>query len=324
MQKKALITGIGGQDAAYMSQFLLNKGYKVFGLGRGLADFKLWRLRELGIESHVELINGDITDTSFIFETIKNIQPDECYNFAAISFVGQSWKIPHVTMEINADAVLNLLKAIKEYSPQTRLYQAGSSEMFGTPQEKIQNEQERFAPCNPYGVSKVAAYHFVDIYRKAFDVYGCNAICYNHESPLRGIEYVTRKITDGVAKIKLGLATEIRLGNIESRRDWGCATDYVEAMWLMLQQDEPGDYVLATGKTHSINDFLSAAFACVDITDWEQYVVQDERFYRPLEPHLLCGDNAKAKEKLGWEPKVEFDKMVHDMVSRDVERLKSA
>lgn len=322
MKKKALIIGIGGQDAAYMSQLLISKDYKVYGIGRTLTQEKLWRLKYLGIDGEIELISGDLTDTAFIFNILREIQPDECYNFAAISFVGQSWKIPRVTMEINGEAVLNILEGIRQVSPDTRLYQAGSSEMFGQPRTNLQDESTHFNPCNPYGVAKLSAYNLVDIYRRAYGVFGANAICYNHESPLRGIEYVTRKITDGVVKIKLGLEKELRLGNIESRRDWGYAPDYIEAMWSMLQQDKAGDYVLSTGQTYSIKDFLQSAFTAVGIKDWEQYIVEDERFFRPIEPNLLCGDNSKAKKVLSWVPKANFNDMVKEMVEADINRLK--
>jgi len=322
MSKKALITGICGQDAAYMAKLLLEKGYTVYGTGRTLVDYKLWRLQELGVLNDVVLISGDITDGGFVYQTLKKFQPDECYNFAAISFVGQSWEIPALTCTINIDGVLNILKAIRDCSPHTRLYQAGSSEMFGRPVSQIQNEREPFAPCNPYGISKLAAYHLVSVFRSAFNIFACNGICYNHESPLRGTEYVTRKITDGVAKIKHGLAKEIRLGNVDAIRDWGFAGDFVKAMWLMLQQEQPDDYVIATGKTRSIRDFLTHAFAMAEIQDWEKYIVIDEQFYRPLEPHVLCGDASKAHGKLGWKPEVPFEDIVRQMVYRDLERVR--
>ncbi len=323
MAKKALLTGICGQDAAYMAELLIKKGYQVFGVGRSIREDRLWRLEELGIKDKVELINGDITDSLFVFNIFKEIQPDECYNFAAVSFVGLSWKITQTTNSINTNGVVNILDAIKQNSPHTRLYQAGSSEMFGRPDNDIQDESTRFDPCNPYGVSKLAAYNFTKIYREAYGIYASNAFCYNHESELRGIEYVTRKITDGVARIALGISDEIRLGNIESRRDWGYARDYVKAMWLMLQQDQPGDYVLSTGKTHSIKEFLAAAFDRVGVEDWQKYIVEDERFFRPLEPFLLQGNSAKAKEVLGWEPEVSFEELVSRMVDFDLKNLKS-
>ncbi len=321
--KKALITGITGQDAAYMAQLLLQKGYHVIGVGRTLNEEKLWRLRELSIAGSVELKSGDITDTTFLFDMFRSQEIVECYNFAAISFVGQSWQTPQSVININTHGVVSMLEVIRQVSSMTRLYQAGSSEMFGRPIVALQDESIPFAPCNPYGVTKLSAYHLVKIYREAYGVYGANAICYNHESPLRGIEYVTRKITDGVARIKLGLAKEISLGNIESRRDWGYAGDYVQAMWSMLQQDVSDDYVLATGETHSIREFLDIAFGYVGILDWQQYVVEDKKFFRPLEPHLLCGNNTKASTVLGWQPSKSFFDIVTSMVQRDMERLGS-
>ncbi len=321
MSKTAIITGISGQDAAYLAHFLLEKGYRVIGIGRSLENNKLWRLVELGLLDKIEVVSGDISDATFVLHIMAKYKPDECYNFAAVSFVGQSWVVPSVTMNINTTGVLNLLEAIRQMSPETKLYQAGSSEMFGRPVESIQNEKTEFKPCNPYGVSKVAAFQLVDIYRSAYNVFACNAICYNHESPLRGMEYVTRKITDGVVRIKYGLLKEIRLGNIQSRRDWGYAKDYVEAMWLMLQQPAAGDYILATGVTHSIEEFLSTAFELAGISDWRNYVVEDERFFRPLEPHQLCGNPQKAKEQLGWKPKVDFSNLVAEMVRADEQRI---
>ena len=320
--KKALITGIGGQDAAYMAMFLLEKGYKVFRIGRSINKDKLWRLEELGIKDKIEYLNGDITDALFIFDAFKSIQPDECYNFAAVSFVGLSWKVPQSTISINVDGVVNILEAIKQNSSHTRLYQAGSSEMFGKSQTETQNELTKFDPCNPYGVSKLAAYNFTKIYRDVYGVYVSNAFCYNHESELRGIEYVTRKITDGVARIAYGFSKELRLGNIESRRDWGFAGDYVKGMWAMLQQDKPDDYVLATGNTHSIREFLELAFKSVGIFDWEKYVVQDRNFYRPVEPFLLCGDSTKAEHNLNWKAELNFEDLVAKMVSFDLKRIK--
>jgi GDPmannose 4,6-dehydratase len=321
MSKTALITGITGQDAAYLAKFLLSKDYKVIGIGRTLSTYKLWRLQDLGIIDQVELISGDITDTHFIFETIKKFQPDECYNFAAVSFVGQSWSAPELTLEINTQGVLNILDAIKNFSPSTKLYQAGSSEMFGAPGSTPQTEETPFMPCNPYGVSKLTGYHLGRMYRQAYNLFVCNGICYNHESPLRGSEYVTKKISESVAKIKLGLAKELRLGNIDQKRDWGYAKEYIEAMWSMLQQETSDDYIVATGELHSIKDFLQIAFTYVGIKDWEQYVVQDEKFYRPLEPALLCGNAAKAKEKLSWSPKTSFKELVEMMVETDLKRL---
>jgi len=321
MAKKALITGVCGQDGAYMSKLLLAKGYQVFGVARSLNSDKTWRLKELGVVDKIELIDGDITDASTVFEIFREIKPDECYNFAAISFVSSSWKSPVATIDIDTKAVLNLLEAIRQNSPGTKLYQAGSAEMFGRPNNDQQNENTPFAPCNPYGSAKAAAFNLVNIYRRAYGIFGCNAICYNHESPLRGIEYVTRKITDAVVKIKSGMQNELRLGNINSRRDWGSAEDYVQAMWSMLQNEVPDDYVLAMGTTHSIKEFLEAAFSAVGITEWQKYVIEDKKFYRPVEPNLLCGDASKANKILGWKPVVSFEELVKTMIDAELQRL---
>ncbi len=321
MNKTALITGICGQDAAYMTQLLREKGYRVIGVGRSMTHENQWRLRHVSVHDQIELIAGDITDASFLFRLMQQYTPDECYNFAAISFIGQSWSIPKSTIDTNTRGLVNILEAIRQCSPKTRLYHAGSSEMFGQPETNMQKEGDRFLPCNPYGVSKVAGFHFIDIYRRAHGVHACVAICYNHESPLRGIEYVTRKITDGVARIALGKSTELRLGNIEARRDWGFAGDYVQGMWAMLQHETPDDYILATGQTHSIREFLDIDFQHAGVANWESHVVQDERFYRPLEPKLLCGDNTKIKERLGWAPHMAFADIVRMMVDADLKRV---
>lgn len=319
--KTALITGICGQDAAYMSRLLLQKGYRVIGIGRTLNEEKLWRFRELSIAGKVELKSGDITDTTFLFDIFRSHAIDECYNFAAISFVGQSWQTPQSVIDINIHGVAGILEVIRQISPKTRLYQAGSSEMFGRPMTAPQDESTPFLPCNPYGVGKLAAYHLVNIYREAYGIYAVNSICYNHESPLRGIEYVTRKITDGVARIAQGKQKELRLGNIDARRDWGFAGDYVAGMWAMLQHETPDDYIIATGQTHSIREFLDIAFRRAGISDWQDLVVQDERFYRPLEPKLLCGDHTKIKDRLGWTPKATFRDIVEMMVDVDMKRV---
>lgn len=321
MNKKAIISGIAGQDAAFMSQLLLSKGYSVIGFGRSLSEEKLWRLRELKIQNSIELLSGDITDTCFVFDLFRKYQPDEFYNFAAISFVGQSWILPSTTMGINYGGVINILEAIKQFSPTTKFYQPGSSEMFGRPIIDLQTEETNFLPCNPYGVSKVAAFQMAKIYREAYRVFVCNAICFNHESELRGIEYVTRKITDGVARIKLGLASELRLGNIKVSKDWGNALDFVEAMWLMLQQEKPNDYIISSGELHSIEEFLDNAFFEVDIKEWRQYVVEDPKFFRPIEPYTLCGDHSKITKLLGWSPKIGFKETIHNMLRADLDRL---
>jgi len=319
--KTALIFGICGQDAAYLSQLLLDKGYRVVGVGRTINDEKIWRLREFALTNAIELRSGDIMDAGSVCALFQELKPDECYNFAAISFVGQSWTIPAVTHEINATGVVNILNAIRVFSPHTKVYQPGSSEMFGKPSVSPQTELMAFAPCNPYGISKLSAYHTSRVYREAYGLFVGNAICYNHESPLRGIEYVTRKITNSVARIAGGTLNTLRLGNTDARRDWGFAGDYVFAMWMMLQQEKPDDYILSTGTTHSIKEFLDVAFHAVEISDWSDLVIEDPAFYRPLEPELLCGDNTKAKTVLGWSPSMTFDELVASMVCADQNRV---
>lgn len=322
MQKTALITGVLGQDGPYLAKLLLEKGYKVYGLIRRYTNPNFSNTDYLGVTDKIEFVSGDMTDECSIMNIIKNIRPDEVYNLAAQSFVGSSWDQSKVTTEINALGVLYLLNAIKFFSPNTRFYQASTSEMFGNSHEEgLQKEETPFHPRSPYAIAKLYAYWLTINFKESYGMYCSNGILFNHESPIRGIEFVTRKISDGVARIKLGLADEIRLGNLDSKRDWGFAGDYVEAMWLMLQQEKPDNYIVSTGETHSIRDFLDLAFSHVGIKDWEKYVKIDPRFKRPAELFSLHGTNKKAKEILNWEPKVKFEELVKMMVDADIKRL---
>jgi GDPmannose 4,6-dehydratase len=320
MSKRALITGITGQDGSYLAELLLSKGYEVHGLVRRSSTETLDRLE--GVLSRIHLIGGDLMDPSSMLDALDKSRPDEVYNLAAQSFVAESWHEPVYTGEITALSVTRLLETIRRAAPDARFYQASSSEMFGKVVETPQRETTPFHPRSPYGVAKVYG-HFITVnYRESFGMHASNGILFNHESPRRGIEFVTRKITDGVARIKHGLQTELRLGNLDAQRDWGFAGDYVEAMWLMLQQDEPGDYVVATGETHSVQSFCEIAFERAGL-DWQRHVVVDERFVRPAEVDLLLGDPAKAKRVLGWEPKVTFRGLVEMMVDADLERIEA-
>jgi GDPmannose 4,6-dehydratase len=322
MQKTALITGILGQDGPYLAKLLLEKDYKVYGLMRRYSHPDFSNLDYLGITDRIEYLSGDLTDESSLMNIIKNIHFDEVYNLAAQSFVGSSWDQSKLTTEVNAMGVLYLLNAIKYFSPTTKFYQASTSEMFGNNHiGGIQSEETPFHPRSPYGISKLYAYWMTINFRESYGMFCANGILFNHESPIRGIDFVTRKISDGVARIKLGLSDSISLGNLESKRDWGFAGDYVEAMWLMLQQPEPDNYIVSTGINHSIADFLDVAFNHVGIADWKEYVRIDPRFKRPAELFVLQGKSNKAKEKLGWEPKVGFEELVKMMVDADIKRL---
>jgi GDPmannose 4,6-dehydratase len=324
MQKTALVTGILGQDGGYLAKLLLEKDYKVYGLMRKHAKSSFENLEFLGIADKIDYINGDMTDEASLMNIIKGIIPNEVYNLAAQSFVGSSWDQAKLTTEVNSLGVLYLLNAIKSFSPTTKFYQASTSEMFGNVhKDGIQTEESPFHPRSPYAIAKLYAYWMTVNFRESYNMYCSNGILFNHESPTRGIEFVTRKITDGVARIKLGLADEIRLGNLDSKRDWGFAGDYVEAMWLMLQQEKPGDYIVSTGETHSIRDFLDIAFHYVGISEWEKYVKLDPRFKRPAELFTLQGKSDKAKKILGWEPKVKFEELVKMMMDADMVRLSS-
>ncbi len=319
MKKKALITGITGQDGSYLTEFLLSKGYEVHGLIRRVAledpEHRLWRIK--GLLDRIVVHPGSLESYASVFNTVEKAKPDECYHLAAQSFVSYSFEDEFSTFNTNINGTLHLLSAIKERAPECKFYFAGSSEMFGLAKKTPQDENTPFHPRSPYGISKVAGFYIAQNYREAHNVFACNGMFFNHESPHRGFEFVTRKISTGVAKIKLGLAEELKLGNLEAKRDWGYAPDFVEAMWLMLQQDEPDDYVIATGEVHSVREFAEAAFDYVGL-NWRNYVVKDEKYYRPAEVYVLCGDYTKAKKKLGWEPKVKFTDLVKIMVEADL------
>jgi GDPmannose 4,6-dehydratase len=319
--KRALITGITGQDGSYLSELLLKKGYEVHGIVRRVAledsEHELCRIRH--ILHKVHLHSASLESYASIFNVIERIRPDECYHLGAQSFVSYSFEDEFSTMNTNINGTLFVLSAVKEKAPGCKFYFAASSEMFGLVKSSPQNEATPFHPRSPYGISKVAGFHLAQNYREAYGVFACNGICFNHESPRRGYEFVTRKITNAVAKIKLGRASELRLGNLEAKRDWGFAGDYVEAMWLMLQQDAPDDYVIATGKTYSVQEFIEAAFSHAGL-NWQDHVVVDERFYRPAEVQTLCGDYSKAERVLGWKPTVDFPGLVAMMVDSDIER----
>ena len=316
--KKALVTGITGQDGAYLAQFLLRKGYEVVGLVRRSSSPSLERLARLGVQNDVKLVEGDLGDQYSIINAVQAEEPAEFYNLAAQSFVPESWKTPVQTGEFTGLGVTRCLEAIRCVNPEIRFYQASSSEMYGKVLEVPQREETPFYPRSPYGVAKVYGYWITVNYRESYGLHASNGILFNHESPLRGNEFITRKVTSAVARIALGLQQELRLGNLEARRDWGFAGDYVEAMWLMLQQDEPDDFVISTNETHTVRELVEVAFRRVGITDWEQHVVIDPRFYRPAEVDLLIGDATKARTKLGWSPKVDFRGLVEMMVDEDI------
>ncbi len=318
-KKRALITGITGQDGSYLAEFLLEKGYEVIGMVRRTSTINFERIRH--IQDRIVLVQGDLLDQSSLIDIIREYRPHEVYNLAAQSFVPTSFKQPVLTGEFTALGVTRLLEAIRLVDPTIRFYQASSSEMFGKVKEIPQNENTPFHPRSPYGVAKVYAHWITVNYRESYGMFAVSGICFNHESPRRGLEFVTRKITYTAAKIKLGLARELRLGNLEARRDWGYAPDYVRAMWLMLQQDEPEDYVIATGETHSVREFVELAFDYLGL-DWKKYVVVDPALYRPADVDLLVGDATKARTKLGWAPSVTFEQLVKIMVDADLELVK--
>jgi len=322
MQKTALITGILGQDGPYLAKLLLEKGYKVYGLIRRYTNPNFSNLDYLGITNQIEYVTGDLTDEASLINIIKTFRPDEVYNLGAQSFVGASWDQAIVTTEINSMGVLYMLNAIKLFSPSTKFYQASTSEMFGNSNiDGIQSEDTPFNPRSPYAISKLYGYWITNNFKESYGMFCCNGILFNHESPIRGKDFVTRKITDGIAKIKLGLANEIRLGNLDSKRDWGFAGDYVETMYLMMQQDKPDNYLISTGTTHSIREFCEIAFKHAGITDWEKYIVLDPQFKRPAELFTLQGKSDKARKILGWEPKVHFEELIKMMIDADIERL---
>jgi len=316
---KALITGITGQDGSYLADFLLEKGYEVVGMVRRTSTVNFSRIHH--IQDRITLASGDLLDQVSLINILQEQKPDEVYNLAAQSFVPTSWKQPVFTGDVTALGVTRMLEAIRTVDKEIRFYQASSSEMFGKVREVPQNEDTPFYPRSPYGVAKVYGHWITVNYRESYDLHATSGILFNHESPRRGLEFVTRKVTYGAAKIKLGLAEELRLGNLDSRRDWGYAGDYVDAMWLMLQQPEPDDYVVATEETHSIRELCEEAFGYLDL-DWQEYVGQDPRFMRPAEVDLLVGDASKARRVLGWEPRVEFRGLVRMMVDSDLDLLK--
>lgn len=319
-RKVAFITGITGQDGSYLAEFLLTKGYKVYGMVRRASVDKYERIA--GIMDQIELIQGDLLDQYSLISALKKSNPSEVYNLAAQSFVPTSWEQPVLTSEFTAIGVTRMLESIRLVDPKMRFYQASSSEMYGKVREVPQGEDTPFYPRSPYGVAKVYGHYITVNYRESYNLYAVSGILFNHESPRRGLEFVTRKVTDAVAKIKLGLQKELRLGNLDARRDWGFAGDYVEAMWLMLQQDTPDDYVIATGETRTVKELVQIAFGRVGL-DWEKYVKIDPAFIRPAEVDLLIGDPAKANKKLGWKPKVSFEEMIGMMVDSDLARHSS-
>lgn len=321
MTRSALITGITGQDGSYLAEFLLEKDYEVYGLIRRTSSPTDWRIKHISDE--INLIEGNLNDQGSLIRAVKKSEPDEIYNLAAQSFVGTSWKQPVSTGNVTGLGALRLLEAYREHAPDAKFYQASSSEMFGDAEAEMRDESTRFKPRSPYATAKVYAHNNTVNYRESFDLDACAGILFNHESPRRGKEFVTRKITDAVARIHLGEQEQVTLGNLDPRRDWGHAKDYVRAMWMMLQQDNPEEYVIATGTDHSVRDFLGQAFSVVGIEKWQDYVKQDEKFMRPADVSHLRGDYSKAKEELGWEPEISFEEMVEEMVSRDIERVKN-
>jgi len=336
MAGRALITGITGQDGSYLAEFLLEKGYEVFGLKRRTSTVTFERIKH--IQDRINLASGDMHDQSSLLGVVSEVEPDEVYNLAAQSFVPTSWDQPLLTGEVTGVGVTRILEAIRKVNPKIRFYQASSSEMFGKVQEVPQTERTPFYPRSPYGVAKVYGHWITVNYRESYNMFCCSGILFNHESPRRGLEFVTRKITNGAARIKLGLANDLRIGNLESKRDWGCAGDYVRAMWLMLQQDEPDDYVVATGKAHPVREFAELAFKKVGIDIvWEGKGVDekgidsktgkvlvkvDPEFFRPAEVHQLVGDASKARKELGWKPEVSFEELIEMMVEADLKQLR--
>ena len=320
MARSALITGITGQDGAYLSQFLLSKGYAVYGFMARRGSDTLWRLRELGVEGKVSLIDGDLLDQGSLVRALEKSDATELYNLGAQSFVATSWTQPNLTASVCGIGALNCLEAIRQVNPRIHFYQASTSEMFGLIQTEKQDEKTPFYPRSPYGVAKLFAHWSTVNYRESHDLYACSGILFNHESPLRGIEFVTRKVSDAVARIKLGKQKVLALGNIDARRDWGYAGDYVEAMWLMLQQDKPEDFVIATGTTTTVRDMCRLAFDYVNL-DYEEFVEIDPQFYRPAEVDILLGNPAKAKAKLGWAPRTDLKGLVAMMVDADLRRV---
>lgn len=316
----ALITGITGQDGSYLADFLLAKGYRVVGMVRRTSTINFDRIRH--IQNDIEIVQGDLLDQTSLTDVVKEFEPDEVYNLAAQSFVPTSWKQPVLTGEFTALGVTRMLEAIRQVNPKIKFYQASSSEMFGKVVEVPQTETTPFYPRSPYGVAKVYGHWITVNYRESYNLFACSGILFNHESPRRGLEFVTHKVTHGAAKIRLGLAHELRLGNLEAKRDWGYAGDYVRAMWLMLQQPTPDDYVIATGETHSVRELCQLAFSHLGL-NYEDYVVVDQKYFRPAEVDLLVGSPEKAGRVLGWEPSVSFEELVRMMVDADLEALRN-
>jgi GDPmannose 4,6-dehydratase len=320
MSRRALVTGITGQDGSYLADLLLEKGYEVHGMVRRSSTETFQRLAH--IRDDIVLHTGDLLDQRSLGDVLRAVEPDEIYNLAAMSFVAASWNQPVLTAEFTGVGVTRMLEAMREAAPEARFYQASSSEMFGKVREVPQTESTPFYPRSPYGVAKAYGHHITVNYRESYGLYACSGILFNHESPRRGLEFVTRKVTHGAASIKLGMSSELRLGNLDAERDWGYAKDYVEAMWLMLQQDEPDDFVIATGKSNSVRELVDLSFARVGL-DPADHIVQDDRFMRPAEVDHLIGDFAKAREQLGWEPRTSFEELVGLMVDADLELLSS-
>lgn len=315
--KKALIFGLTGQDGTYLADFLLKKGYSVYGTYRRTSHKCFERLELFDILDDIKLINADLTDQISINNAIKEAQPDEIYNLAAQSFVATSFKQPLLTSDVTGIGALRIFEAVKEFSPTSKIYQASSSEMFGNSDE-IKNENSRLFPASPYGVAKVYAHKSAQLYRQAYDLFVSCGILFNHESPYRGLEFVTRKITSAISKIKTNKQKNIHLGNIHAKRDWGFAGDYVEAMWLMLQQKKPSDFVIATGHSHSVEEFLEKSFEYAGLGDWQKFVEIDKKYFRPFDIENLIGDSSKAKKELGWEPKMSYEKLIETMVDSDI------
>lgn len=319
--KKALITGITGQDGSYLAELLLSKGYKVYGVTRRTSTVNFVNIQHLVDDNKITLLAGDLLDQTSLTEAVVQSEPDEVYNLAAQSFVKTSWNQPLLTGEFTALGVTRMLEAVRTVNPKIKFYQASSSEMFGEVTEVPQKETTRFYPRSPYGVAKAYGHYITVNYRESFDMFACSGILFNHESPRRGLEFVTRKIAHAVARISLGKQEKLELGNMDAKRDWGFAGDYVEAMWLMLQQDTPDDFVVATGETHSVQEFVELAFKSVGIDNWQDYVISDNpQYMRPAEVDLLIGDATKARETLGWAPKTSFEQLVEMMVKADIER----
>lgn len=322
MHNTALITGITGQDGAYLARFLLDKGYKVYGTYRRLSSPNFWRLQYLDIFEKVDLIPADLSDSASLFEAIKISKPNEIYNLAAQSFVGASFEQPINTADVSGIATTRILELIRQINQRIKFYQAATSELYGGIYEHKQDENVPFHPKSPYAAAKLYSFWITKIYKEAYGLFAANGILFNHESPIRGLEFVTRKISNAVAKIALGLDDSLSLGNIHTKRDWGYADDYIEAMWMILQQESPDDYVIATGESHSVEEFVSLAFKAVGL-NYEKYIKVDKRYFRPLDVNRLCGDCTKAREKLGWSPKVTFEELIDIMVKEDLKRWES-